>query len=98
MSLLGRLSSSPRLAPILGGLSEVFYLQGRYTEATAALQRELEIQEKVLGQDDPELASILDNYAAVLLKTNHTAEAAQAEARAKAIRAKAPAASSDPAN
>ena len=51
-----------------------------------------------LGPDDPELASILDNYAAVLLKTDHTDEAAQATARAKAIRAKATAASSDPEN
>jgi hypothetical protein len=64
-------------------------LQGRYTEATTALQRELEIQEKALGRDDAALASVLDNYAGLLLKTNQTAEAAQAEARAKAIRAKA---------
>jgi hypothetical protein len=63
------------------------------------LQRELEIQEKALGRDDAGLASILDNYAGLLLKTNHTAEAAQAEARARAIRAKANAtASSDPTN
>ena len=75
------------------------YLQGRYTEATTTLQRELQIQETVLAADDPALASILDNYAGLLLKTNHTAEAALAEARAKAIRAKATAtASSDPAN
>jgi hypothetical protein len=68
-------------------------------EATTALQRELEIQEKALGRDDAALIPILDNYASLLQKTNHTAEAAQAEARAKAIRAKANAtASSDPAN
>jgi peptidoglycan hydrolase CwlO-like protein len=83
----------------VGGLSEIFFLQGRYAQALTALQRELQIQEKVLGPDDAELASILDNYAALLLKTNHTAEAAQAAARAKAIRARATdAASSDPAN
>ena len=91
-------SSSSRLSPILGGLSEIFFLQGRYTEATTQLQRQLEIQEKVLGPDNPEIASILDNYSAVLLKTDHPAEAAQAAARAKAIRAKATAASSDPEN
>jgi hypothetical protein len=67
-------------------------------EATTVLQRELGIQEKVLAPDDSALASILDDYAGLLLKTNRTAEAAQAEARAKAIRAKATAASSDPAN
>jgi len=68
-------------------------------EATTALQRELEIQEKALGRDDAALVPILDNYASLLLKTNHTAEAAQAEARVRAIRTKANAtASSDPAN
>jgi tetratricopeptide repeat protein len=74
---------------VLGGLSELLYLQGRYAEAATALQRDLQIQEKVLGANDPAIASMLDDFSALLLKTNHTAEAAQAEERAKAIRAKA---------
>jgi hypothetical protein len=42
---------------------------------------------------------MLDDFSALLLKTNHTAEAAQAEERAKAIRARAVSAQeSDPAN
>ncbi len=46
------------------------------------------IYEKVLGPEHPNVATVLENYAALLHKLNRHAEADKMEARAQAIRAK----------
>ena len=51
-------------------------------------QRALSIYEKALGPEHPNVATSLENYAALLRKVGREAEAAGMEARAEAIRAK----------
>ncbi|MCH7540299.1 MAG: tetratricopeptide repeat protein, partial [Proteobacteria bacterium] len=51
-------------------------------------KRSLAIWEKALGPDHPDVATSLENYAALLRKTGRGTEATEMEARAKAIRAK----------
>jgi len=51
-------------------------------------RRSLTIWEKALGPEHPNVAQSLDNYAALLRETGRADEAAEMEARAKAIRAK----------
>ncbi len=46
------------------------------------------IDEKALGPEHPNVATNLENYAALLRETGRSAEADKLEARAKAIRAK----------
>jgi hypothetical protein len=50
--------------------------------------RALAIQEQGLGADDPELAGILKDYAALLWQTRRVLEAEKLEQRARAIRVK----------
>lgn len=59
-------------------------------EATAnsIYQRALEIREKALGPEHPDVAASLENYADLLRKTNREAQAEELEVRAEAIRAK----------
>ena len=78
----------PAVATSLSGLADLYYAQGKYTEAEPLYQRSLAIREKALGAEHPAVATTLENYAALLRKTNREAEAATIEARAKAIRAK----------
>ena len=66
----------------------VYRLQGRYAEAEPLYKRALAILEKALGPDHPDVATTLENYAALLRKTGRTTEATKMEARAKAVRAK----------
>ena len=46
------------------------------------------ILEKALGPEHVQVATVLENYAALLHKLNRESEADKMEARAKAIRAK----------
>ena len=48
----------------------------------------MEIDEKALGPDHPNVATTLENYAALLRKTQRNAEAVKMEARARTIQAK----------
>ncbi len=66
----------------------VYRLQGRYAEAEPLYKRALAILEKALGPDHPDVATTLENYAALLRKTGRTTEATKMEARGKAVRAK----------
>jgi hypothetical protein len=43
---------------------------------------------KALGPEHPNVATVLENYADLLRKTNRQSEAAKLEARAKGIKAK----------
>ena len=78
-----------RLARSLNNLAGAYAAQGKYAEAEPLYQRSLAILEKVRGPDDPDVATVLSNYAALLQATNRGAEAAKLEARANAIREKA---------
>ncbi len=51
-------------------------------------ERSLAIREKALGPEHPDVATSLENYAALLRATGRSAEAGKMEARAKEIRAK----------
>ena len=64
------------------------YQQGRCAEAAPPHQRALTIREKALGPEHPDVATILENYSALLRETGRANEAERMEARAKAIRAK----------
>ncbi len=50
------------------------------------MKRVLAITEKALGPQHPDVAESLEYYAALLRETGRSAEAADMEARAKAIR------------
>ncbi len=76
------------MAASLNNLALLYAAQGRYAEAEPLYKRALAISEKALGPDHPNVATSLENYAAVLRKTGRTSEAANIEARAKTIRVK----------
>ena len=77
-----------RIATTLDNLALLYDTQGEYAEAEHLLKRSLKIYQKFLGPDHPNVARFLENYAALLRKTNRDAEGAQMEVRAKAIREK----------
>ncbi len=76
------------MAQSLNNLAELYRAQGRYAEAEPHYQRALAILEKVLGPEHPDVATSLENYAALLRETEREDQAKEMEARAKAIRAK----------
>ena len=76
------------MATSLNNLALLYYTQGKYAEAEPLYTRALEIDEKALGPDHPNVATTLENYAALLRETQRNAEATEMEARAKEIRAK----------
>ncbi len=59
-----------------------------YAEAEPLYQRSLAIWENALGPEHPDVATSLENYAALLRETEREDKAEEMEARAKAIRAK----------
>ncbi len=75
-------------ANFMKNIAAFYYEGGRYAEAEPLYQQALEIYEKMLGPEDPDVANILESYAALLYKTKRQAEAAELEARVKGIRAK----------
>ncbi len=72
----------------LNNLANLYQAQGHYAEAEPLYQRALAIWEKTLGPDHPDVATSLENYAALLRETGRGEEAKEMEVRAKAIRAK----------
>ncbi len=76
------------MAQSLHNLAVLYNAQGKYVEAEPLYQRALAIREKALGPEHPAVATVLENYAALLHKLNRDAEADKMEARAQAIRAK----------
>ncbi len=71
-------------------LAGLYHYQGRYPEAELLYRRALAIWEKTLGPEHPDVATSLENYAALLRKTGRDAEAARMETRAKKMRTKHP--------
>ncbi len=76
------------MATSLNNLASLYQDQGNDAAAEPLYRRSLAIKEKVLGPDHPDVATSLENYAALLRETGRVDEAAEMEARAKAIRAK----------
>ena len=76
------------MATSLNRLAALYYSQGKYNEAEPLYRRALSIWEKALGPEHPDVATVLENYALLLRKTNREAQAEELEARARAIRAK----------
>jgi tetratricopeptide (TPR) repeat protein len=77
-----------RVGITLNNLAEVYRAEGRWGEAAAIYPRAIVIVEKSLGPDHPTLARLLENYAGVLRRARRDAEALQADARARDIRAR----------
>ncbi len=74
--------------PSLTNLAALYQAQGNYAEAEPLYQRALAIWERALGPEHPDVAKVLNSYASLLRETGRADEAAEMEARAKAIRAK----------
>jgi hypothetical protein len=64
--------------------------QGRYELAEALCQRALDIFDKIVVPDHPQLVPVLENYAGILHCACRSRESALLEARAAAIRANRP--------
>jgi hypothetical protein len=62
--------------------------QGRSAEAEELYKRSLELSEKTVGTDHPDVAATLESYAAFLDKIGRSPQAKQFEIRAKTIRDK----------
>jgi len=75
---------------MLGNLARIYGSEGRYPEAESLLKRSLAILEKTRGAKAPELVGNLESYAGVLRRMSRSADAAEIEARAEAIRAEHP--------
>jgi ankyrin repeat protein len=83
---------NPINAVILSQLGKFYYSQRRYAEAEPLYKRSLNIYEKVADPADPysdPYYETLKDYAALLRKLGREAEAAQTEARAESMLAKA---------
>jgi tetratricopeptide (TPR) repeat protein len=78
----------PRLGTNLNNLAALYQVQGKYTEAELHYKRVLRIDEKALGPEHRDVATSLENYAALLRETGRGEKAEEMEARAKTIRAK----------
>ena len=78
----------PEVGRSLHALAYRYHRLAEFAKAEPLYTRALAIQEKTLGADAPEVATILDDYAALLRQTGRAGEAAELEQRARAIRAK----------
>jgi hypothetical protein len=58
---------------------------GDYVEAEPLFKRSLAIYEEALGPDEPNVATSLGNFAALLRETGRANEAKELETRARAI-------------
>ncbi len=78
----------PNVAFVINDLALLYQIRGQYSDAEHLLERALAVREQSLGLEYPDLATSLENYAALLRATGRGAEAAKMEVRAQAIRAK----------
>ena len=81
-------SHNPSTAVLLNDLALLYEAQGHYAEPEPLYRRSLVIEEKALGPEHPDVATVLENYAALLRETARADEAEKMEVRAKAVRAK----------
>jgi hypothetical protein len=76
------------MQPPLQALARTCRAQGKHDEAASAQERVVRIFEITYGSESHEVAGGLEAYAANLRGAGRGAEADQAEARSKAIRAR----------
>jgi tetratricopeptide (TPR) repeat protein len=74
-----------QLANYLDSAGVAYFKAGLYPEAEPLYKRSLEIYEKILGPEHPNVATVLENYADLLQKMDRETEAAELAARAKSI-------------
>ena len=72
----------------LADLAELYYSEGRVTEAEPLYKMSLAAFEQALGEEHPRVADRLEDYASVLRGLYRSDDAAILEARARAIRTK----------
>jgi len=73
---------------IVNSLAGLYKAQGQHAKAEPLYKRALEIREKALGLEHPNVATCLENYALCLRAMDRVQEAEPLEVRARAIRAK----------
>ena len=73
------------MATSLTNLALLYYSQGKHGEAEPLYKQALAIYEKVLGPDDPNVATVLLNMAKFYKKIGKGDEAKRLEERAKGI-------------
>jgi len=83
----------PDVAVLEAGLAEIYLARGAFSQAELLYKDALAIREKTLGPEHLEVAATLEGYAALCRKMVRDSDAAKMEARARAIRVKAAAAS-----
>ncbi|HJQ22878.1 MAG TPA: FxSxx-COOH system tetratricopeptide repeat protein [Blastocatellia bacterium] len=76
----------PEVAQSLNNLALLYQDQGKLDDAERLFKQACNIVENALGPQHPNVATCLENYAILLRKMHHEAEAAEMEARARAIR------------
>jgi hypothetical protein len=81
-------ADDPRLGMSLGEQADALVAQGRLSDAIPLFEHALEIDEKALGSDHPQVAQLLEHYAASLRKAGHTSRALVVENRLRGIRAR----------
>ena len=78
----------PREALSLSNQADALVAQSRFDDAIPLFQRALEIDEKVLGPDHPDVAPLLEHFAVPLRETGRIAQAEAAEKRVRCIHAR----------
>jgi tetratricopeptide (TPR) repeat protein len=78
----------PREALSLSNQADALVAQARFDDAIPLFQRALEIDEKALGPDHPDVAPVLEHYAVPLRCTGRFAQAEAAEERVRRIHAR----------
>jgi tetratricopeptide (TPR) repeat protein len=81
-------ADDPRLALALSHQAEALVAQTRFADAIPLFERALAIEEKILGPDHPEIAQVLEPFAASLRETGQTAAAEAAAVRVRLIHAR----------
>jgi tetratricopeptide (TPR) repeat protein len=82
---LGIEANLKEAAASYAGLAAVLSALQRPNDATVVYERALALNEKDLGKDNPQLASLLREHAAVLAQLNRTDDARKLEQRASAL-------------
>jgi tetratricopeptide (TPR) repeat protein len=78
----------PRVALSLFHLADALVAQSRFDDAIPLFERALEINEKSLGHNHPDVAPVLEHYAVPLRQTGRIAQAEAAEDRVRIIHAR----------
>ena len=78
----------PEVGRSLHALAYRYHRLAEFSKAEPLYARALAIQEKTLGPDAPEVATILEGYAVLLRQTDRAVEADELERRARAMRGK----------